>query len=168
MGIQYEYEISRCHNFGGFRAACFAGEQEMSTGSENIATAKKFLGVVLSEPAVAQTLLHDDFDFVFMGRSQISDVQYNKETYFSVWLGEVLPPLLPDGFRKLEVVDAIGDSAGVALIVEGDADGINGLYDNKYVYVYKFKDGKIRSLREYSSDLMVATRLFRQKLVADE
>jgi ketosteroid isomerase-like protein len=66
------------------------------------------------------------------------------------------------------VVDAIGDSAGVALIVEGDADGINGLYDNKYVFIYKFEDGKIRSLREYSSDLLVATRLFKQKLVADE
>ena len=48
---------------------------------------------------------------------------------------------------------------GVALIVEGNADGINGRYNNNYVFIFKFKDEKILSLREYTSDLMVETRL---------
>ena len=66
------------------------------------------------------------------------------------------------------VVDAIGDDDGVALMVEGDADGINGRYANKYVFVFKFSDGQIVSLREYTSDLLVETRLYKQKIVADK
>jgi ketosteroid isomerase-like protein len=33
------------------------------------------------------------------------------------------------------------------------------------VFVYKFKDGKILSINEYNSDLLVATRLYKNKLV---
>ena len=62
----------------------------------------------------------------------------------------------------MDVVDAIGDEKGVALMVEGDADGINGRYNNNYVFIFKFKEGKIVSLREYTSDLMVETRLYKQ------
>jgi ketosteroid isomerase-like protein len=53
-------------------------------------------------------------------------------------------------------------------MVEGDADGINGTYANKYVFVFKFSEGEIISLREYTSDLLVATRLYKQKIVADD
>jgi ketosteroid isomerase-like protein len=52
--------------------------------------------------------------------------------------------------------------------MEGDAEGINGEYDNKYVFVYKFKDGKILSIVEYNSDLLVATRLYKNKLVPSD
>jgi len=98
----------------------------------------------------------------------LSNVPYNKETYWSVWMDQVIAPLVPDGFKKVEVVDAIGDEKGVALMVEGDADGINGRYNNNYVFIFKFKEGKIISLREYTSDLMVETRLYKQKLSPDQ
>ena len=52
-------------------------------------------------------------------------------------------------------------------MVEGDAEGINGRYNNKYVFIFKFKEGQIISLREYTSDLLVETRLYKQKLVED-
>ena len=133
-----------------------------------MASIKQFIENLLVEPDVAKSLLHDDFDFVFMGRSQISNVLYDKDTFFSVWLAQVVAPRVPGGFTKFEIVDAIGDSDGVALMVEGDAEAINGRYDNKYVMVFKFENGKIRSFREYTSDLLAATRLFKQKLVADE
>ena len=48
--------------------------------------------------------------------------------------------------------------------MEGDAEGINAEYDNKYVFVYQFKEGKILSVTEYNSDLLVATRLYKNKL----
>ena len=76
--------------------------------------------------------------------------------------------LIPAGFRKLDVVDAVGDDQGVALMVEGHADGINGLYNNKYVFIFKFSEGQIISLREYTSDLLVETRLYKHKVVADD
>ena len=66
--------------------------------------------------------------------------------------------LIPGGFRKLDVVDAIGDESGVALMVEGDADGINGRYANKYVFVFKFSAGQILSLLNGNTQATSACR----------
>ena len=150
-----------------FTLAVFAGGHEKNIGSENIAAATKFMNTLLTDRDTADSLLHEDFDFMFMGVSQISNVIYNRETYWSVWMDNVVAPLVPEGFKKVEVTDAIGDRQSVALMVEGDAEGVNGRYNNKYVFIFKFKEGKIISLREYTSDLLVETRLYKQKLVED-
>ena len=150
-----------------FTLAVFAGGHEKNIGSENIAAATKFMNTLLTDRDTANSLLHEDFDFMFMGVSQISNVKYNRETYWSVWMDNVVAPLVPEGFKKVEVTDAIGDRQSVALMVEGDAEGVNGRYNNKYVFIFKFKEGKIISLREYTSDLLVETRLYKQKLVED-
>mgnify|MGYP002024431210 FL=1 len=71
--------------------------------------------------------------------------------------------LLPNGIT-LTTTDMIAEEDSVAVIMEGDAEGINGEYDNKYVFVYQFKEGKILSVTEYNSDLLVATRLYKNKL----
>ena len=137
--------------------------------SSNIDTNKKmagdFLDLALSaNPLDAQELTHPDFKFVFMGNTEISNIPYDREAYFDYWLPEVVGKLLPTGII-LTTTDMIADDDGVAVIMEGDAEGINGEYDNKYVFVYKFKDGKIFSIHEYNSDLLVATRLYKNKLV---
>ena len=150
-----------------FTLAVFAGGHEKNIGSENIAAATKFMNTLLTDRDTADSLLHEDFDFMFMGVSQIYNVKYNRETYWSVWMDNVVAPLVPEGFKKVEVTDAIGDRQSVALMVEGDAEGVNGRYNNKYVFIFKFKEGKIISLREYTSDLLVETRLYKQKLVED-
>ena len=150
-----------------FTLAVFAGGHEKNIRSENIAAATKFMNTLLTDRDTADSLLHEDFDFMFMCVSQISNVKYNRETYWSVWMDNVVAPLVPEGFKKVEVTDAIGDRQSVALMVEGDAEGVNGRYNNKYVFIFKFKEGKIISLREYTSDLLVETRLYKQKLVED-
>ena len=150
-----------------FTLAVFAGGHEKNISSDNIAAATKFMNTLLTDRDTANSLLHEDFDFMFMGVSQISNVKYNRETYWSVWMDNVVAPLVPEGFKKVEVTDAIGDRQSVALMVEGDAEGINGRYNNKYVFIFKFKEGQIISLREYTSDLLVETRLYKQKLVED-
>ena len=58
------------------------------------------------------------------------------------------------------------DNAGVALIMIGDAKGINGEYDNKYVFTFKMKEGLISEVKEYNSDLLVATRLYKNQLAS--
>ena len=124
-----------------------------------------FLDLALSaNPLDAQELTHSDFKFVFMGNTEISNIPYDRDAYFDYWLPEVVGKLLPNGIT-LTTTDMIADNDGVAVIMEGDAEGINGEYDNKYVFVYKFKDGKIFSIHEYNSDLLVATRLYKNKLV---
>ena len=140
--------------------------------SSNIDTNKKmagdFLDLALSaNPLDAQELTHPDFKFVFMGNTEISNIPYDRNAYFDYWLPEVVGKLLPTGII-LTTTDMIADDDGVAVIMEGDAEGINGEYDNKYVFVYKFKDGKIFSIHEYNSDLLVATRLYKNKLVPSD
>ena len=130
--------------------------------------ANDFLDLALSpNPLDAQELTHPDFKFVFMGNTEISNVPYDRDAYFDYWLPEVVGKLLPTGIT-LTTTDMIADDDGVAVIMEGDAEGINGEYDNKYVFVYKFKDGKIFSIHEYNSDLLVATRLYKNKLVPSD
>ena len=69
---------------------------------------------------------------------------------------------------KFDFVKSISEGNDVVWLAEGDAQGINGRYDNEYVFVFEFSEGKILSIAEYNSDLLVATRLYKQKLVADE
>ena len=132
---------------------------------QNKKMAGDFLDLALSEnPKSAQPLTHPDFTFTFMGETEISNIAFDREAYFDDWIPNVVGALLPSGIT-LTTTDMIGDENGVAVIMEGDAEGINGEYDNKYVFVYKFKDGKILSINEYNSDLLVATRLYKNKLV---
>ena len=60
---------------------------------------------------------------------------------------------------------AISDKNGIAIIQEGEAEGKNGEYDNKYVQIFKMKDGLIHSVREYNSDILVATQLYDYKII---
>ena len=139
-----------------------------SSVDSNKKMAGDFLDLALSaNPLAAQELTHPDFKFVFMGNTEISNIPYDREAYFDYWLPEVGGKLLPTGII-LTTTDMIADDDGVAVIMEGDAEGINGEYDNKYVFVYKFKDGKIFSIHEYNSDLLVATRLNKNKLVPSD
>jgi len=135
---------------------------------DNKKMAGDFLDLALSvNPLEAQELTHPDFKFVFMGNTEISNIPYDRDAYFDYWLPQVVGKLLPTGIT-LTTTDMIADENGVAVIMEGDAEGINGEYDNKYVFVYKFKDGKIFSIHEYNSDLLVATRLYKNKLVPSD
>ena len=132
---------------------------------KNKEMAGDFLDLALSEnPESAQILTHPDFTFTFMGVTEISNIPYDRDAYFDDWIPNVVGALLPNGIT-LTTTDMIADTKGVAVIMEGDAQGINGEYDNKYVFVYKFKDGLIHTVTEYNSDLLVATRLYKQKLI---
>ena len=46
---------------------------------------------------------------------------------FDYWLPEVVD----SNWNHLTTTDMIADDDGVAVIMEGDAEGINGEYDNK-------------------------------------
>ena len=59
----------------------------------------------------------------------------------------------------------IYDKNGVAIIQEAEAEGKNGEYDNKYVRIFKMKDGLIDSFREYNSYIIVATQLYDYKII---
>ena len=131
---------------------------------DNSANAQSFLDNIITNPEKAKSLLHDDFTFAWMGIIEEGGKIWNKENLFDEYFANIIPAILPNGII-LKTVDSISDENGVAIIQIGDAEGKNGEYDNNYVWIFKFKDGLIHSLREYNSDLLVAERLYDYKLI---
>ena len=131
---------------------------------DNSANAQSFLDNIISNPEKAKSLLHDDFTFAWMGVIEQGGKIWNKENLFDEYFANIIPAILPNGII-LKTVDSISDENGVAIIQIGDAEGKNGEYDNNYVWIFKFKDGLIHSLREYNSDILVAERLYDYKLI---
>ena len=131
---------------------------------DNSANAQSFLDNIITNPEKAKSLLHDDFTFAWMGTIEQGGKIWNKENLFDEYFTNIIPAILPNGII-LKTVDSISDENGVAIIQIGDAEGKNGEYDNNYVWIFKFKDGLIHSLREYNSDLLVAERLYDYKLI---
>ena len=131
---------------------------------DNSANAQTFLDNIITNPEKAKSLLHDDFTFAWMGVIEQGGKIWNKENLFDEYFANIIPAILPNGII-LKTVDSISDENGVAIIQIGDAKGKNGEYDNNYVWIFKFKDGLIHSLREYNSDILVAERLYDYKLI---
>tara|TARA_B100001059_G_scaffold21996_3_gene17621 strand:+ start:1246 stop:1728 length:483 start_codon:yes stop_codon:yes gene_type:complete len=133
----------------------------------NLEIAQKFLDNIILQPKIAKSLLHDKFTFSWMGNIEQGGKIWNKDNLFDEYFKTIIPQILPNGI-VLNTIDSISDKDGVAIIQEGDAEGKNGQYDNKYVWIFKMKDGLILSVREYNSDILVATQLYDYKLVPIE
>ncbi|MAC93237.1 MAG: hypothetical protein CMC01_05975 [Flavobacteriaceae bacterium] len=133
----------------------------------NLEIAQKFLDNIILQPKIAKSLLHDKFTFSWMGNIEQGGKIWNKDNLFDEYFKTIIPQILPNGI-VLNTIDSISDKDGVAIIQEGDAEGKNGQYDNKYVWIFKMKDGLILSVREYNSDILVATQLYDYKLVPVE
>ena len=129
----------------------------------NLKMAQSFFDNLFTNPEAAKSLLHNDFTFSWMGIIEQGGVLWNRDNLFDEYFKNIIPEILPNGII-LNTVDTIYDENGVAIIQEGDAEGKNGEYDNKYVWIFKMKDGLIYSLREYNSDILVATKLYDYKL----
>lgn len=141
-------------------SSCSINDKSM----DNSANAQSFLDNIITNPEKAKSLLHDDFTFAWMGIIEQGGKIWNKENLFDEYFANIIPAILPNGII-LKTVDSISDENGVAIIQIGDAEGKNGEYDNNYVWIFKFKDGLIHSLREYNSDILVAERLYDYKLI---
>ena len=141
--------------------------KENSVKKKNLEMAQSFLDNIIADPQKAKSLLHEDFTFAWMGIIEQGGKIWDRENLFDVYFKDIIPEILPNGII-LKTVDAISDENGVAIIQEGDAIGKNGEYDNKYVWVFKMKNGLIHSIREYNSDILVATQLYDYKLVTKE
>ena len=135
-----------------------------SESMDNLSNAQSFLDNIITNPEKAKSLLHDDFSFAWMGIIEQGGKLWDKENLFDEYFSTIIPEILPNGI-VLTTVDSISDENGVAIVQVGDAEGKNGEYDNNYVWVFKFKDGLIHSLREYNSDILVAEKLYDYKLI---
>ena len=136
----------------------------ITSSENNREMAQSFLDNIISNPEKAQDLLHEDFTFAWMGIIEQGGKIWNKENLFNEYFKKIIPEILPNGI-ELKTVDTISDENDEAIIQEGDAECKNGEYDNKYVWIFKMRDGLIFSIREYNSDILVATQLYDYELV---
>ena len=143
----------------------YSCNEKESKSEANLKMAQLFFDNLFTNPEVSKSLLHNDFTFSWMGIIEQGGVLWNRDNLFDEYFKNIIPEILPNGI-VLNTVDTIYDENGVAIIQEGDAEGKNGEYDNKYVWIFKMKDGLIYSLREYNSDILVATQLYNYKLIA--
>ena len=141
-------------------------EKELKSEA-NLKMAQSFFDNLFTNPEVSKSLLHNDFTFSWMGIIEQGGVLWNRDNLFDEYFKNIIPEILPNGII-LNTVDTIYNENGVAIIQEGDAEGKNGEYDNKYVWIFKMKDGLIYSLREYNSDILVATQLYDYKLITND
>ena len=74
----------------------------------------------------------------FKGRTQISNQVQNKKDFFGNWSNNVIAKLVPNGFTKFDFVKSISEDDSVVWLVDGDAEGVNGRYNNEYVFVFEF------------------------------
>ena len=137
-------------------------EKELKSEA-NLKMAQSFFDNLFYKSEVSKSLLHDDFTFLGWYVIEQGGVLWDRDNLFDEYFKNIIPEILPNGII-LNTVDTIYDENGVAIIQEGDAEGKNGEYDNKYVWFFKMKDGLIYSLREYNSDILVATQLYDYKL----
>jgi len=149
-----------------FLLACGSVNKQSSRQS-NIDMAQTFMDdlFVRADLAAVKRAMHSEFTFTYMGNIEnVGGIDHGIESFFGNHV-PLVGELLPDGI-VLTTVDVIADDAGVALIMIGDAKGINGEYDNKYDFTFKMKEGLISEVKEYNSDLLVATRLYKNQLAS--
>ena len=106
-------------------------EKELKSEA-NLKISQSFFDNLFTNPEVSKSLLHNDFTFSWMGIIEQCGVLWNRDNLFDEYFKNIIPEILPNGI-VLNTVDTIYDENGVAIIQEGDVEGKNGEYDNKYV-----------------------------------
>ena len=116
-------------------------EKELNSEA-NLKMAQSFFDNLFTNPEISKSLLHNDFTFSWMGIIEQGGVLWNRDNLFDEYFKNIIPEILPNGII-LNTVDTIYDENGVAIIQEGDAEGKNGEYDNKYVWIFKMKETQL-------------------------
>ena len=142
-----------------------ADHHELSTKVKtNKAMVTMFFDKILSKPEELKAICHEDFTFTYMGKipKEFTLLEYGKaynaDDFFSSWLDHV-GKVVPDGI-ELNTLHMIADEKGVAVRQKGKAKGKYAQYNNDYSWHFLFKDGKIHSIEEFNSDVLVAKALY--------
>jgi ketosteroid isomerase-like protein len=147
------------------------GEQSKnSLGDDNLQLARKFLALASSDEkrALALDMADETFEFRWMGLLPDENgnlepgLVLDKEGYFGEYW-ELVDEFLVDW--TYEEVDGFGAKNGATLLLEGRSQAKHGPYNNEYAFVFKIVDGKIISIKEFNSDLLVATRVYDYQLL---
>ena len=147
-----------------------ADQSKTSLGDDNLELARQFFAFVSSDENRAQALdmADDNFEFRWMGLLPDENGElapglvFDKQGYFDEYWKLVDEFLVGWTYKE---IDGFGAKNGATLLLEGRSKAKHGDYNNQYAFVFNIVDGKIMSIKEFNSDLLVATRVYDYKLL---
>ena len=108
-----------------------------------------------------KSMLSNDFTFTLTGELDISQT-YDWEDYMkmSKYFGSLLIGEIGGEFTGI-----ISYEEAAVVFLNGKMEGIGGKYENDYAIRYTVNsDGKVSSIKEWLSDIHLATQLYGQKI----
>ena len=108
-----------------------------------------------------KSLLSEDFTFTLNGELDISQT-YDWDEYmkFTAYFGSLLK-----GEVGAELGEIIAGENTAIIFTNGKMEGIGGKYENEYAIKYTVNsEGKISNIREWLSDILLATQLYGQPI----
>tara|TARA_Y200000002_G_scaffold279825_1_gene233924 strand:- start:28 stop:531 length:504 start_codon:yes stop_codon:yes gene_type:complete len=108
-----------------------------------------------------KSLLSEDFTFILNGELDISQTyDWDKYMKFSAYFGSLLKGEVGAEFGEI----IAGENAAI-IFTNGKMEGIGGKYENEYAIKYTVNsEGKISNIREWLSDILLATQLYGQPI----
>ena len=108
-----------------------------------------------------KSLLSEDFTFILNGELDISQT-YDWDGYmkFAAYFGSLIKGEVDTEFGEI----IAGENAAI-IFTNGKMEGIGGKYENEYAIKYTVNsEGKISNIREWLSDVLLATQLYGQPI----
>tara|TARA_Y100000816_G_C26107474_1_gene589036 strand:- start:886 stop:1389 length:504 start_codon:yes stop_codon:yes gene_type:complete len=108
-----------------------------------------------------KSMLSNDFTFTLTGELDISQT-YDWEDYMKMnkYFGSLLIGEIGGEFTGI-----ISNEEAAVVFLNGKMEGIGGKYENDYAIRYTVNsDGKVSSIKEWLSDIHLATQLYGQKI----
>tara|TARA_S200000501_G_scaffold303783_1_gene291665 strand:+ start:2429 stop:2932 length:504 start_codon:yes stop_codon:yes gene_type:complete len=112
-----------------------------------------------------ESTISDDFTFTLRGELDISGT-YNYEELLNA--AGTFQSLLKNGWKG-NVDKIISGINGSVIVLSGEAEGVNGEYNNDYIWLYSInEEGKVSSITEYLSDLLFVKQLYGQEICGEK
>ena len=109
-----------------------------------------------------QSMVSEDFQYTLNGQLDISKTYYGWDEFLR-FMGEF--GNLLKGSVGVEFLEIIPGENSAIILAKGKMEGVAGKYENEYALKYTLnKDGRITTVKEYLSDLLLAQKLYGQDL----
>ena len=140
-------------------------ESEILIERNNSITSKNFEAYNTGDFEVFESTISDDFSFTLRGELDISGT-YTYEELLNT--ASAFQSLLKNGWKG-NVDKIISGVNGSVIVLSGEAEGVNGEYNNDYIWLYSInEEGKVSSITEYLSDLLFVKQLYGQEICGEK
>jgi ketosteroid isomerase-like protein len=140
-------------------------ENEILIEMNNTTVSKNFEAYNSGDFEVFESTISDDFTFTLRGELDISGTYTYQELLKAAG---AFQSLLKNGWKG-NVDKIISGVNGSVIVLSGKAEGVNGEYNNDYIWLYSInKEGKVSSITEYLSDLLFVKQLYGQEICGEK